>query len=335
MHFSLADTWLLIIGFFLLYYAITDGFDLGVGIISLFTGNEVEQGMMMDSLGGIWHINQTWLVVLGGMLFGAFPLFYSVLFSALYIPSMVMLVGFILRGIAFDFREQSEAARFWQRVFGLGSLIVTLAQGFALGGLLGGLPIQNGRFTGSAWGWFNPFSALVTLGVLLGYLMLGANYLLLKAEGEWLQRVFRQSFIFSILTFLVSIAVYLSIILKYPHSAQKWSSLPDHYYIAVSPFLAALSFFFLFRSVWKRSEKAPLFWNATLILFSFLGLSLTLYPQMIPQVISPVTIDEAAATPKTLLFMLIAVAVLIPLIVFYTSYTYKVFRGKIKGPGGY
>ena len=114
------DVWLLIIGLLLLYYAITDGFDLGVGIISLLPGQAKDRGLMMDSLGAIWHINQTWLVVLGGMLFGAFPLFYSLLFSALYLPSMVMLFGFVFRGIAFDFREHSPKAalgddfRAWQ-----------------------------------------------------------------------------------------------------------------------------------------------------------------------------------------------------------------------------
>ncbi|HMK65385.1 MAG TPA: cytochrome d ubiquinol oxidase subunit II, partial [Thermodesulfobacteriota bacterium] len=108
--------WLAIIGFFLLYYAVTDGFDLGVGIMALFSRQGGEPALMMRSIGSIWHINQTWLVVLGGMLFGAFPQFYSIIFSGLYIPSMVMLIGFVLRGVAFDFREEAAKPGIWERI---------------------------------------------------------------------------------------------------------------------------------------------------------------------------------------------------------------------------
>jgi cytochrome bd ubiquinol oxidase subunit II len=335
MDALLPQIWLSIIGFFLMYYAVTDGFDLGIGIMALFSRKAAERGLMMDSISGIWHINQTWLVVLGGMLFGAFPQFYSILFSALYIPSMLMLVGFVLRGIAFDFREQAFRQGIWESIFGIGSLITTMAQGFALGGLLSGLTVKNGQFAGSVWEWLNPFSGLVALGVLLGYLMLGANYLILKTEKEIQERTFRQSLFFSSLTLLVSLSVHLWIQWKYPHSALKWVSFPDFYVAAVFPLLAAAAFFFLFRSLWKRQERAPLFWNIVLILFSFLGVSVDLYPQMIPNVVSPVTVAEGSASPQTLLFMLIVMAILIPLIVFYTSYTYKVFSGKIKGTESY
>lgn len=331
----LPDVWLLIIGFLLLYYAVTDGFDLGVGIISLLPGQAGDRGLMMDSLGTIWHINQTWLVVLGGMLFGAFPLFYSLLFSALYLPSMVMLIGFVFRGIAFDFREHSQRKRFWEINFGIGSLLVTLAQGFALGGLLSGLQTKNGQFVGAVWDWLNPFSAMVALGVLLGYVMLGANYLILKTDGGLRLRSFRLSKISSILTILVSIMVYGGLILHYPHTARKWSTFPDLYYMAVFPLLAALACLLFFRSLWKGYDRAPLFWNAALVLFSFIGVSVSLYPQMIPHVVSPISVAEAAASPKTLIFMLVVMAILIPLIIFYTTYTYKIFSGKIKGSDGY
>lgn len=331
----LPDVWLLIIGFLLLYYAVTDGFDLGVGIISLLPGQAGDRGLMMDSLGTIWHINQTWLVVLGGMLFGAFPLFYSLLFSALYLPSMVMLIGFVFRGIAFDFREHSQRKRFWEINFGIGSLLVTLAQGFALGGLLSGLQTKDGQFVGAVWDWLNPFSAIVALGVLLGYVMLGANYLILKTEDALRQRSFHLSKISSVLTLLVSIMVYSGLILHYPHTARKWSTFPDLYYMAVFPLLAALACLLFFRSLWKKYDRAPLFWNAALVLFSFIGVSVSLYPQMIPHVVSPISVAEAAASPKTLIFMLVVMAILLPLIIFYTTYTYKIFSGKIKESGGY
>ena len=335
MEVYLPDIWLMIIGFLLLVYALTDGFDLGVGIISLAARDGKDRGLMMESISGIWHLNQTWLVVLGGMLFGAFPLFYGVFFSALYLPSMVMLLGFVFRGVAFDFREHSERPKTWEFLFGLGSLITTLAQGLALGGLLSGVRLSQGRFVGSVWDWWNPFTALVALGVLLGYVMLGAHYLILKTEGALQDRSRRLALYSSLATLFVSGGVYLGLIRLYPHMARKWTSVPDLYVVALFPLLAAGAFLMLFRSLVKRREKAPLFWNAALVLFSFSGVSISLYPQMIPNVISPVTVTEVAASPQTLLFMLIVTAILLPVIIFYTSYTYKVFGGKVKGPGSY
>ena len=139
----------------------------------------------------------------------------------------------------------------------------------------------------------------------------------------------------SLATLFVSAGVYLWLIRLYPHMARKWSSVPDFYVVALFPLLAAGAFLMLFFSLVKRREKAPLFWNAALVLFSFIGVSVSLYPQMIPHVISPAMVTEVAASPQTLLFMLIVTAILLPLIIFYTSYTYKVFGGKQKGPGSY
>jgi cytochrome bd ubiquinol oxidase subunit II len=327
--------WLAIIGFFLLYYAVTDGFDLGVGIMALFSGQKGEPALMMRSIGSIWHINQTWLVVLGGMLFGAFPQFYSIIFSALYIPSMVMLIGFVLRGVAFDFKEEAAKPGIWERIFGLGSLLAALGQGFALGGLLGGITVKQGLFAGSVWDWLNPFSTLVALGVIFGYLMLGADYLILKTGGPFQAKCFRRAWIYGLITILISVTVHFRLQIKYPHAGLKWTAFPGFYYMALFPFLAGLAFLFYFRSLRQRRDGAPLLWNALVILFSFMGVSVTLYPQMIPHVISPVTVESAAASPQTLVFMLVVMAVLIPLILFYTTYTYKVFSGKISRGNGY
>jgi cytochrome d ubiquinol oxidase subunit II len=327
--FSLANIWLLIIGFFLLYYAVTDGFDLGVGILCLFSKNDRDRQLMVRSLTNIWHTNQTWLLIVGGMLFGAFPMFYSVMFSALYIPAVLMLVGLIFRGIAFDFSENSRSRRFWNLNFGLGSLIATLAQGFALGGLLSGISVKDGRFAGGVWDWVTPFTFLVTLGVVVGYLMLGANYLIMKTGGDLQKRSFRHSSIFSVGTLFLSITVYLWINLAYPHAGHKWISSPDIYYVIIAPILTGLGFFMVFRSLYKGRETAPLVWNAVTVALGFIGLSVSLYPHMIPHLVSPVTVEQAAASPSTLIFMFVMTGVLLPVILFYTTYTYRVFRGKV------
>jgi cytochrome d ubiquinol oxidase subunit II len=329
VQFYLANAWLLIIGFFLLYYAVTDGFDLGVGILCLFSGRARERQLMVESLTNIWHTNQTWLVIVGGVLFGAFPMFYSVMFSALYIPAMLMLLGLIFRGIAFDFSENSRSRRFWNLNFGLGSLVAALAQGFALGGLLSGISVKDGRFVGGVWDWITPLTFLVTLGVVVGYLMLGANYLILKTEGDLQRRSFRFSFVFSAGTLILSASVYFWINLMYPHAGHKWISAPEVYYVIVAPLFTSLGFFMVFRSLYKRKEGAPLLWNAFTVALGFIGLSVSLYPHMIPHLVSPVTVEQAAASPSTLIFMFVVTGLLIPVILVYTIYTYQVFRDKV------
>jgi cytochrome d ubiquinol oxidase subunit II len=330
----LPDIWLFIIGFFLLYYAVADGYGLGVGILSLFARDEEERSIMMESIESTWHDNQTWLVLLGGMLFGAFPLFYSLVLSSLYIPILLMLFGLIFRGISFEFRSNSDEKRTWSLSFGFGSLIVTIAQGFALGGLLSGLPVKDGVFAGSVWGWLNPFSVLVTAGVLGGYVMLGSNYLILKTHDEIQQRSYRISLLSSIITLVVSVTVHLRIVAMYPHAAGKWTHPPDCYAVWAFVLLAGIAFVLLLVSLEQRREIAPLFCNMGIILFSFVGMSVAMYPYMIPNVIaSPLTVHSVAASPDTLWFMLVVVMVLIPLILTYTGYKHRLFRGKTTESG--
>jgi cytochrome d ubiquinol oxidase subunit II len=325
----LPDIWIFLIAFFLLYYAITDGSDLGAGIISFFSQDENERGLMMATVENTWHANQTWLVILGGMLFGAFPLFYGLVLSSLYIPILLMLFGLAMRGIAFEFRGHSEQKHRWGIAFSLGSLITTLAQGFALGGLLEGLEIKNGVFVGSVFDWISPFSLMVTVGVLFGYVMLGANYLIMKTLGELQEKSYRYSWLSSTVTLLISTATYAWSLKRFPFMADKWSNLSEHTWISALSILTVISFGMFFRSIWKRREVAPIFWNAAIIIFSFACLSVSLYPYMIPHVISPtVTIADAAASPKTLSFMLVVSGILLPIILTYTTYEFWVFRGK-------
>ncbi len=330
MENPLTLIWLSIIGFFLLYYVINDGSGLGVGILCLFSGRYEDQRAMMESVGYVWHTNQTWLVIVGGLLFGAFPLCYSILFSALYIPAMFMLVGLILRGVAVDFHEHSRSGRFWAKLFGLGSLWTAVTQGLLAGGLLSGIAVKDGQFAGGMWDWFNPLSIFIAVGVVPAYLMLGSNYLIKKTEGDLQQRVFRWSRISSATTLLISLVAFLWINAKYPYASAKWSTPRESSYVVYGAVATALGFAMLFRSLWKKRERGPLFWNAVVATFGFVTLGMNLYPNMIPHVVSPVTAAEASASPRTLIFMLVVTGILIPVLVFYTSYTHRVFRGKVK-----
>jgi cytochrome d ubiquinol oxidase subunit II len=330
IEMNLPLIWLFLIGFFLLYYAVMDGADLGIGIISLFSRDEDERLLLMESIGTLWHSNQTWLVILGGMLFGAFPVFYALLLSSLYIPMVAMLGGLIFRGVAFEFRSHARHQKLWSLSFGLGSLLTTVAQGFALGGLLSGLEVEAGRVAESLWGWLNPLSLLVALGVLFGYLMLGANFLSLKTGGPLQERCFRWSRVASVVTLFISVGVYLWTTAKYPFMARKWERVPDLFATGLFPLLAGAAFIMYFRSLWKRRGFGTLLYNFAIVLFSFAGLSVGLYPYMIPNVIaSPVTVIEAAASTQTLWAMLVVMLFLLPVILGYTLYSYRVFRGKV------
>lgn len=329
--------WLCIIGFFLLYYAVTDGFDLGVGIISLFAKEDEERGLLMSSIIGTWHDHQTWLVLLGGMLFGAFPVFYGLVLSALYVPLVVMLLGLIVRGVSFEFREQSPRRKHvWGIAFGLGSLLVTLGQGFALGGLLSGALRMDGlKFSGGALDWASPFSLLVAFGVLCGYVMLGANFLIYKTVDPIRKRSVRISAIFSVLTLGVAVLVHGLTVGLYPAVAARLATASVALPITLCVAVAAFAFVMLFSSLRSlRRELAPFVWNVVVILSSFLGLSLEMYPNMIPNVtMDPVTVHKAAASPPVLLFMLAVSVLIVPVILVYTGYKYRVFRGKTHGEG--
>lgn len=325
---NLPDIWLLLIGFFLLYYAITDGANLGVGILSLSASDEMQRHAMMNSIGHTWHASQTWLVILGGMLFGAFPHFYSIFLSALYIPVIIMLVGLIFRGVSFEFHERACNKKFWLYSFGFGSLTVTLAQGFALGGLLGGLDILDNQFAGSVWGWLTPYSVLVAGGLFFGYLMLGANYLIARTTGPLQEKGYRLAWGTGLLTLVLTSGVHIWTALYYPEVSIHWKGRAGLY---LSLLLAAtcIAFIMFFRSLIKRQQVGPYFWNSFIIILSFSVLSIGLYPNMIPGVRTPaITVQQAAASPLTLKFMLVMTVILLPVIIVYTSYNYWIFRGK-------
>jgi cytochrome bd ubiquinol oxidase subunit II len=324
----LPELWMVLIVLFLLYYAITDGYDLGIGIISLFPSAPAERSSMISSIKGIWSANQTWLVVLGGMLFGAFPLFYGLLLSSLYVPLSVMLLGLVFRGIGIDLGEYFQYRPFWRLSFGFGSLAVTLAQGFALGGLLSGLNIHEGIFVGGVWDWLNPFSALIAAGVLCGYVMLGGNYMAWKLEGSLAERGRRWALRSSIIAGFISAATWIWLSLRYQVMAERFFHWPEQVVLILFPLLAVVSFAMFLVSLRRERDLAPFLWNVAIILFSFLGLSFGLWPYMIPGPEESITFHKAAGSGQTLIFMLVVMAVLTPIILIYHNYQYWVFRGK-------
>jgi cytochrome d ubiquinol oxidase subunit II len=332
LQLFLADIWFLLLGLVLVLYVVLDGFDLGVGILSLFAENERCRGIMMTSLGYVWDANETWLVILGGALFGAFPLAYGLILHALYLPLLAMIFGLIFRGLAFGFRENAERKLPWNLAFGFGSLMAVLAQGFMLGGLIGGIPVAGQRFTGDLGAWLTPFSALVAIGAVFGYTLLGATYLIVKTEGELQGRQYRNARLAACWMLVAAIGISIWTPLRHAYVAERWFAWPNFFYIALLPLAAFLSFLMLMRSLARRQERAPFFWSLAIFLFSFIGLAISLYPYIVP---TTVTLGEAAASPKTLVFMLTGIGMLIPLMLGYNAYQYAVFRGKVREEEGY
>lgn len=325
-HHLLASIWFAIIGLFLIFYVVLDGFDLGMGILSLAAPNEQYRGAMMSSIGSIWDANETWLVIVGGTLFGAFPLVYGTVLHGLYIPITLMLLGFILRGVSFEFYTLSSRKKLWGMAFGLGSLLAVIAQGFALGGLLNGIKIENGLFIGGVFDWLSPFSLMVVLGVIAGYSVLGANYMILKFTGELQTHAYTRSKLFSgwMLFFAGIVTIWTP--LQYPSILERWFTLPYFFAFALLPLAALFCFYMLFRALARCEERAPFIWSLLIFMFSFIGLAASLFPYIVP---GAITIDQAAAPTNTLVFMLLGIGMLIPVMIAYNIYQYSVFSGKI------
>lgn len=325
VHLFLIDVWLCFLGLFLTFYVLLDGFDLGIGVLSLFVREEHRRGIMMASLGSVWDANESWLIVLGGALFGAFPLVYGVVLNALYLPIMVMIFALIFRGVAFEYREHAHR-RLWDYAFGIGSLIATLCQGFALGGLIAGPTVAGERFAGGAFDWFSPFSVLVAFGVVFGYVLLGATYLIVKTEGDAQRHAIRTAWIAGALMLIAAAGISVWTPLRYPFVADKWFGNGIVSAFVIPPLFAAFCSAMLARALWKGYEHAPFAWSTGIFLCSLVGLAASLYPYLIPR---SVTAEAAASDSLTLVFMMLGIGLLIPVMITYNAYQYVVFRGKV------
>jgi cytochrome d ubiquinol oxidase subunit II len=328
----LAGIWFWLLGFILLLYVILDGFDLGAAVLFLGTTDAKRRALIRGGLGYTWHANQTWLVVLGGLLFGAFPLAYGLVLSALYLPIGLMLLGLILRSVSFEFQEEARYKVFWDLAFGGGSLLAALAQGFVLGGVIGGLKVAGDSFAGGVWDWLTPFSLLVAVGLVCGYMLLGAAYLVIKTEGEMQQYCRDLASMAAFLAFVLALAAVIWSWYANPAMVQKWLTWPGLWITTFPALLAALAFFWLLNTLRAgKIETAPFTLAVLFFAFAFVSLAGSLYPFILPPA---VTIEAAAAPSLTLEIMLLVMVPLLPIMLIYNAYQYRVFRGKA-GVAGY
>jgi cytochrome bd ubiquinol oxidase subunit II len=325
-HF-LPQVWFVILGLFLFLYIMLDGFDLGVGILSLTSSDEQRRGILMTSLGNVWDANETWLIVMAGALFGAFPLAYGTILTALYMPVFMMIFGLIFRAVAFEFREHSDRKLFWNFAFGAGSFLAALGQGFALGAVIEGIHVDTaGHFIGSTWDWLDWRSSLIALTLIQGYVLIGSTYLILKTEGALQETHFRTAKIAAITTMIGTILITIVTPVFYEAARERLFSAPLVYVFTAIPLLGVLLIGLLLRSLGLKQERMPFILTILIFLMTFLGLGLVVFPYIIP---NQITIYQAAASPSALVFMIIFVGFLIPIMLFYNIYQYIVFRGKV------
>ncbi|MGB5961279.1 MAG: cytochrome d ubiquinol oxidase subunit II [Coleofasciculaceae cyanobacterium] len=329
LTYFLPQVWFGILALFLFLYVMLDGFDLGVGILSLTSDDEERRGLLMTSLSNIWDANETWLVLMGGGLFGAFPLAYATILSALYIPIIMMVFGFIFRAVAFEFRELSNRKFFWNLAFGSGSFLAALGQGFALGGVLKGINVdKNGHFIGTTWDWLSWQSVLVALTLIQGYVLIGSTYLVWKTEGELQTTHYKTAKLAAWTTLIGAIFITITTPIFYVSARTRLFQQPLVYIFALIPILGILLIWQLQKSLDLKQERAPFIWTILLFVLSFIGLALVVFPYIIP---TQITIYDAAADPSSLVIMIVFIGFLIPVMLFYNIYSYVVFRGKVAG----
>lgn len=314
-------------------YVILDGFDLGLGILFPFFPRESDRDHLMNTVAPFWDGNETWLVFGGTGLLVLFPLAYSIILPALYVPAIAMLLALVFRGVAFEFRWVAKPHhRKWDVAFAAGSTVAAFAQGVMLGGLLGGIRVENGQFAGGPFDWLTPFSVMCGLGLVVGYALLGVCWLILKSSGhiESAARRHARQLLPALVAFVVLVSVWTP--LEFPRIAQRWFSWPNLLYLSPVPLIAAVLTVSAWRGI-RSDHPARAFYSAVgLFVLAFVGLGISAFPYLVP---SSVTLWQAAAAPKSQVFFLSGAAVLIPLILGYTVFVYRTFRGKLPEGQGY
>jgi cytochrome bd ubiquinol oxidase subunit II len=320
--------WVAVLALAVLLYVLLDGFDLGVGILFGFARNETLRRGMMVAVEPVWDGNETWLVVSGVVLWGAFPLAYSILFSALYLPVLFMLAGLILRGVAFEFRNKAQRSRWlWTVAFFGGSLLATFMQGAMVGAIVQGIPVEGGQYVGSALSWFTPFAVLSGVGLCLAYALHGACWLVKKSEGalhsmaaQWVPGL-----ALGLLALLI--AVFLQALTEDLRILHRWFQRPYLFTFPVVAMIAAIILAVRVRQS-RQGDGVPSEMVVILFAAAFGTFLISFWPYMIP---FSVTIDQAAGPHSSLAFMFWGEGLFVlPLMLAYTFISYRVFRGKLR-----
>lgn len=308
-------------------YVFLDGFDLGVGILFPFAPSHECRDKMVNSIAPFWDGNETWLVLGGGGLFAAFPLAYSILMPALYVPIILMLLGLIFRGVAFEFRYKAEGTgkTLWDYAFHFGSLTAAFMQGMILGGFVQGIQVEGRSFSGGAFDWLTAFSCLTGFAVVCGYMLIGSTWLILKTDGDT-QKWARKTASYTLIYVGVCMGI-VSISMPFMNESVKtfWFSYPNIVYLAPVPLITAITFLYLWRDIYNEKELSPFLLTIFIFLLGYFGLGISLWPWIVP---FEVTVWDAAAISTSQSILLVGTLIFLPIILVYTAYCYYIFRGK-------
>jgi len=309
-----------------------DGFDLGMGILYPFAPDEQSRDVMMNTVAPFWDGNETWLVLGGAGLLGAFPLVYSVLLPALYLGVFLLLAGLIFRGVAFEFRFKAtpQTKKYWSASFAIGSTVAALAQGIVVGAYIQGFETENFAYTGGAFDWLTPFTVLAGVGLVLGYALLGSTWIIMKTEGavqEWAYRI-TPRLLAGVLGVFLIISFWTPLVDSF--ARDRWFS--NLHLIWLLPAGALGCAYLIMRAVARRDEGIPFVATMGLFIFTYLGLPASKWPYVVPPAY---TLYDAASARESQIFLLVGVLFVIPVVLAYTAWTYWVFRGKVRVGEGY
>ena len=333
MALDLVPLWAGILALAVFMYVLLDGFDLGIGILSPFAPDDASRDQMMDSVAPVWDGNETWLVMGGIALLAAFPLAFAIIIPAVYFPILLMLIGLLFRGVAFEFRHMSSSRKkLWDWSFHTGSLVATFAQGVVLGTSVQGIPVEGRHFSGGSFEWATPFAVLTGLGLIAGYGLIGACWLVMKTEGE-LQKWARSKAMlltFGVAAFIAMVSIWTPLV--QPQIQQRWFAWPNLLLLSPVPVITLALFVWLLRALKSDREATPFLLALGLFAMCYLGLGISILPMIVPY---SVTLWAAASSPKSQAFLMIGTLFLLPIIVTYTGWSYWVFRGKVRTGEGY
>ncbi|WP_447777930.1 cytochrome d ubiquinol oxidase subunit II [Variovorax boronicumulans] len=328
MQIDLPVVWAAIIGLAVFIYVMLDGFDLGIGLLFPFIESKNDRQVMLNTIAPVWDGNETFLVLGGAGLYCAFPVVYSTLLPANYLPLILMVIGLIFRGAAFELRAKARRTRnIWDLAFIGGSALAALCQGIVLGSLLQGIRIVDGHFVGGAFDWLSPFSLFCGVGVLLTYATLGCGWLILKTEGE-LQRKMRLLMrpLVGVLLGCIGI-VSLWTVIGLPAVAQRWFGSGHLAWFLPVPILVLVCVWGIFRAVRLKHEATPFLLTLALCFLGYSGLIISIWPNIVPP---SLTIWQASSSHSSQLFALVGTVVVLPIILVYNAMQYRVFRGKVR-----
>ncbi|HEY2661117.1 MAG TPA: cytochrome d ubiquinol oxidase subunit II [Caulobacteraceae bacterium] len=339
MSLDLPLIWSGVLALAVLLYVLLDGFDLGVGILFPFARSPADRDVMMSAIAPVWDGNETWLVLGGGGLFAAFPGAYAVLTPALYYPVMTMLLALVLRGVAFEFRlhGRKRGKAFWTAAFAGGSLVAALSQGLILGGFIQGVTVRDGAFAGGPFDWLSPYSLVAAAGLVAGYVLLGAGWLMIKSEDElhgdartWARRA-----VIAVAAILALIS--LMTLRVHPQIAERWGfvagdfHLPAFLRLVAIPILGAVGLGVVLLGLRRDSHHLPFAGAVMVFLSGYAGLAAAFFPFVVPYAL---TFRQAASADNALALVLGGLCVLLPAILGYTVLVYWLFRGKVRADAG-